>query len=83
MAILEGSSFPVHPEEVAPWPGKRWDQPRRWSPQLSLLQPHRTERHTTTTITTTMPGTIQRQAALGDMGDLVRRIHTLAATGLP
>ena len=30
-----------------------------------------------------MPGTIQRQAALDYMGDLDRRIHTLAATGLP
>ena len=30
-----------------------------------------------------MPGTLQRQAALEHIGDLDRRIHRLAATGLP
>ena len=30
-----------------------------------------------------MPGTIQRQAALDYMGDLDKRIHKLASTGLP
>ena len=30
-----------------------------------------------------MPGTIQRQIAQDYMGDLDRRIHRLAATGLP
>ena len=30
-----------------------------------------------------MPGAIQRQIAHGYMGDLDRRIHRLAATGLP
>ena len=30
-----------------------------------------------------MPGTIQRQAALDYMGDLDKRIHKVASTGLP
>ena len=30
-----------------------------------------------------MPGTIQRQIAQDYMGDLDKRIHRLAATGLP